>query len=83
MLEEVTVGGDVVVKLNLQCYHAVVNLLEWTPPQNRRQWREEKKAEEIEESMLSLWLAHVLVLRSRLLFLPPSYMLIRCHDVSI
>ena len=36
-LEDVAVGGEVVVKLNLQCYHVkVVDLLVWTPPQENR-----------------------------------------------
>ena len=36
-LEDVAVGGEVAVKLNLQCYRVKVeDLLDWTPPQENR-----------------------------------------------
>ena len=65
--------GEVVVNLNSQHYCSeVVDLLEWPPPQRRDQWRE--KTEGV-KGVLSSFLACILVLRSRLLFLPPFYML--------
>ena len=68
-LKEVTVSGEVVVKLNLRCYHVkVVDLLEWTPPQKKTSSERREKVEGVEEGVLSLWLACILVSHTQLLF---------------
>ena len=36
-LADVAVGGEIVIKLNLRCYHAkIVDLLDWTPHEKKR-----------------------------------------------
>ena len=50
-LQEVTVGGEVVVKLGSRRYRAtVVDLLDWAPPK-RKQKAVKKKATKEEQSM--------------------------------
>ena len=60
-LAEVAVGGEVVVKLNSQCYHAkIVDLLDWTPPE-RKTSREENETSEIEAGTLSSFIFYIIL----------------------
>ena len=67
-LEEAEVGGKVVVKVSLQCYHVtVVNLLDWVPPK-RKQRAAKKKGPKENRFTKDVYRLVIIGIRNRRLF---------------